>query len=290
VPALVSIVTPCFNAEQFLEETLASVLAQTYPHWEVLLVDDGSRDRTAEMAARWASRHSERARLLRHEDGRNRGTSESRNLGIRHARGEYLAFLDADDIWLPGHLGMQLDLLERHPNVGLVYGPTEEWYGWTGQAADEARNHIPELKVPTDQVLSPPGPLAAFVRRDAPTPCTCSVVVRRSAAQAVGGFEPIFTGMYDDQVLYAKLCLSAPVLASPTCSSRYRRHRDSLYSRAKATGQSVPDRRAFLLWLDGYLSAQRRPTAELERVVARELYAARHPRLARFLSRFSRGA
>jgi glycosyltransferase involved in cell wall biosynthesis len=236
------------------------------------------------------SQHSGRARFLHHADGRNLGTSESRNLGIGHARGDYLAFLDADDVWLPRHLELQVEVLERHPDVGLVYGPTEEWYGWTGQPADEARNHVPELKVPTDRALSPPGPLAAFVRRDAPTPCTCSVVVRGSAVRAVGGFEPTFTGMYDDQALYAKLCLSASVLASPTCTSRYRRHRDSLYSTAKATGTAAADRLAFLLWLDRYLSAQSRPSGDLERVVGRELYAARHPRLARFLRRFARGA
>src|SRR5215470_2571422 len=103
-PALVSIVTPCFNAEQFLVETLASVLAQSYPYWELLLVNDGSRDRTAEIAARWVRAHTDRVRYLEHEGHRNHGTSASRNLAIRHARGVYVALLDADDVWLPRHL------------------------------------------------------------------------------------------------------------------------------------------------------------------------------------------
>src|SRR5215471_21615023 len=109
--ALVSIVTPCFNAERFLEETLASVVAQSYSHWELLLVNDGSRDRTAEIAVQWASAHPDRVRYLEHEGRRNQGTSASRNLAIGHARGEYVAFLDADDVWLPRHLEMQVALL-----------------------------------------------------------------------------------------------------------------------------------------------------------------------------------
>jgi glycosyltransferase involved in cell wall biosynthesis len=280
---LVSIVTPFLNAERFLEETLASVRAQTYSRWELLLVDDGSTDQSSSIAARLARDHPDRVRYLEHERHRNQGTSASRNLGIRHAQGEYLAFLDADDVWLPGHLADQVALLERHPEVGLAYGPTEEWYGWTGRAADEARNHVPDLAVATDQPLAPPGPLAAFLRREAPSPCTCSVLVRRSVVAAVGGFEPAFRGMYDDQAFYAKVCLAVPVLASATCSSRYRRHGGSLYSTAKATGQTGADRLAFLGWLDRYLAGHGEQAGGLKRALRRELWTARHPTLARLI-------
>jgi glycosyltransferase involved in cell wall biosynthesis len=287
-PALVSIITPFLNAERFLDETLASVLAQSYSRWEALLVDDGSIDESRSIAVRWAGAHPDRIRYLEHEGHRNQGTSASRNLGIRHARGDYLAFLDADDIWLPEHLADQVALLERHPEAGLAYGPTEEWYGWTGRAADALRNHTPELGVATDHALLPPGPLAAFLRREAPTPCTCSVLVRRSLVDTVGGFEPAFRGMYDDQAFYAKACLAAPVVASAACSSRYRRHGSSLYSTAKATGQTDADRLAFLRWLDRYLAGLGEPSADLRRILRRELWAARLPGLARLMRGFRR--
>lgn len=284
-PLLVSIVTPFFNAERFLDEALASVLAQSYPRWELLLVDDGSADRSTRIATRWARAHPERVRYLEHEGHRNQGTSASRNLGIRNSRADYVAFLDADDTWLPGHLSGQVTLLERHPEVGLAYGPTEEWYSWTGRAEDRTRDHVPDLRVPAGQPLVPPGPLAAFVRREAPSPCTCSVLVRRSVVDAIGGFEAAFRGMYDDQAFYAKACLAAPVLAAADCSSRYRRRADSLYSTAKATGQHHLDRLAFLRWLDHYMAERGGGDPELQEALRREFWAARHPSLSRLLGR-----
>ena len=284
-PLLVSIITPFFNAERFLDETLACVLAQTYGYWEIMLVNDGSSDRSTSIAIRWARAHPERVRYLEHEGHRNQGTSASRNLGIRNSYGDYLAFLDADDTWLPGHLSGQVALLECHPEVGLVYGPTEEWYSWTGQAEDRTRDHVPDLRVPTGRPLAPPGPLAAFVRREAPSPCTCSVLVRRSVVDAIGGFEPAFRGMYDDQAFYAKACLAAPVLAAADSSSRYRRRTDSLYSTAKATGQHRLDRLAFLSWLDHYLAERGGGDPGLEDSLRRELWSARHPTLSRLLDR-----
>jgi glycosyltransferase involved in cell wall biosynthesis len=282
-PLLVSIVTPFLNAERFLDEAVASVLAQTYAHWELLLVDDGSSDRSAQIAAGWVRSRPDRICYLEHEDHRNQGTSASRNLGIRNSHGDYLAFLDADDVWRPGHLSGQLALLERHPEVGLVYGPTEEWYSWTGQPEDRTRDHVPDLHVPTGRPLAPPGPLPAFVRREVPSPCTCSVLVRRSVVDAIGGFEPAFCGMYDDQAFYAKACLTAPVLAAPDCSSRYRRRPDSLYSTAKATGQHRLDRLAFLRWLDHYLAERGGGDPELDESLRREFWVARHPTLSGLL-------
>ena len=280
---LVSIITPFFNAERFLDETVASVLAQTYSRWELLLVNDGSTDHSASIAARWSSAHAERVRYLEHEGHRNLGISASRNLGIRDAKGDYLAFLDADDTWLPDHLAGQVASLERHPDVGLVYGPTEEWHSWTGQAEDRTRDHVPDLRMATDRPLPPPGPLAAFVRREAPSPCTCSVLVRRPVVDAVGGFEPAFRGMYEDQAFYAKACLAAPVLASATCSSRYRQHPDSIYWTAKATRQTGAARLAFLCWLERYLAERGGTSPDLAAALRRELWAARHPALSRLI-------
>jgi len=284
-PPLVSIVTPFLNAERFFADTLASVLAQTYTRWELLLVDDGSTDQSTGMAVEWARAHAERVRYLEHDGHRNRGTSASRNLGIRHAEGEFVAFLDADDVWLPEHLADGVSLLERHPDSGLSYGPTEEWYGWTGRPVDRSRDHILGLGVTTETPFAPPGPLTAFLRREIPTPCTCSVLVRRTLADEIGGFEPSFRGMYDDQAFYAKVCLTAPVVASSVCTSRYRRHGSSLYSSAKTTGQAGADRLAYLHWLDRYLAGRGDRPREVRRALRQELRAARFPLIQRLIAR-----
>src|SRR5215469_15347588 len=96
---LVSIVVIFCNASCFLREAIDSIFAQTYNNWELLLVDDGSSDGSTAIAYRCSERHRRRVRYLQHSGHANRGMSASRNLGIRNARGAYIAFLDADDAW-----------------------------------------------------------------------------------------------------------------------------------------------------------------------------------------------
>src|SRR5438128_2284668 len=105
---LVSTVMIFLNAERFMQEALDSVFAQTWERWELLLVDDGSTDDSREIAKRSAAEHPAKVRYLEHPGHENRGMSASRNLGIRHARGAFVAFLDADDVWLPAKLAEQI--------------------------------------------------------------------------------------------------------------------------------------------------------------------------------------
>jgi glycosyltransferase involved in cell wall biosynthesis len=90
-----------FNAQKFIEEAVESIVAQTYTHWELFLVDDGSADGSTDIALRYARRYAGRVGYLEHEGHQNQGISASRNLGIANAKGKYIAFLDADDVWLP---------------------------------------------------------------------------------------------------------------------------------------------------------------------------------------------
>ena len=102
---LVSIVVPVYNAERFIEETIFRVQAQTYDSWELLLVDDCSTDRSRELISR-RSAEDRRVRLIAQEH--NGGAARARNRGIREAGGQYICFLDADDIWMPGKLEREL--------------------------------------------------------------------------------------------------------------------------------------------------------------------------------------
>lgn len=112
---LVSVITPAFNAEQYVAETLDSVFAQTYDNYEVIVADDGSTDRTAEIVkARYP-----KARYFWQPNG---GQPAARNLGLRHARGDMIAFLDSDDLFLPEMLETQVATLIDHPNSEWCYG------------------------------------------------------------------------------------------------------------------------------------------------------------------------
>jgi glycosyltransferase involved in cell wall biosynthesis len=115
---LVSVIIPAYNAEQFIERTLNSVLCQIYQHLEILVVDDGSTDRTAEIVKSIAQQ-DHRVILLQQP---NSGVAAARNLGIQKSKGEFIAPIDADDIWYPQNLEKQVRcLLQSEPSVGLVY-------------------------------------------------------------------------------------------------------------------------------------------------------------------------
>jgi glycosyltransferase involved in cell wall biosynthesis len=185
VTPLVSIVVIFLDAERFLAEALESVLAQTLQDFELLLVDDGSSDGSTAIARGFAERLGTRGHYLEHPGHANRGMSASRNLGMRHARGRYVALLDADDVWLPHKLARQVTLLEAAPDVGLVFGQPEYWYGWTGRPEDRRRNCVPELGAPADQVVEPPGLLTRLYPLGTRTaPCPSDLFFRREVASA----------------------------------------------------------------------------------------------------------
>lgn len=111
----VSVVIPAYNSMNYLPETIASLLAQTFTDWEAIVVNDGSTDETEQ----WVSQHSDRRIKLISQE--NQGLSGARNTGIAHATGDYIAFLDADDLWSPTKLEKQVQCLDENPEAGLVY-------------------------------------------------------------------------------------------------------------------------------------------------------------------------
>lgn len=113
---LVSIITPCYNGAEYVRETIESVISQTYPEWEMIVVDDGSKDHSADIVREYEARDS-RIRLVQQK---NAGSAAARNNGIRRAEGQYIALLDADDLWHPDFLEKQLAYMKKHDAV-IVY-------------------------------------------------------------------------------------------------------------------------------------------------------------------------
>ncbi len=131
---LVSIIIPAYNAERYLTEAIDSVLAQDYPHKQVIVVNDGSKDGTMDVLRSYGDR-------IEVIDQANAGPPRARNSGLNAARGEFIAFLDADDIWLPGKITAQVTHLQLHADVGTVF---TKWHVWPPDADGIFR--IPELK------------------------------------------------------------------------------------------------------------------------------------------------
>jgi glycosyltransferase involved in cell wall biosynthesis len=186
---LVSVVIPTYNSAVYLVEAVRSVLAQTYPHVESLIVDDGSTDGTPAAVQPFG----ERVRLFQQDRA---GPSVARNRAILHARGTYLAFLDADDVWLPAKLARQVDFLNRHPEVVLCY--TDYCRGPGGSAAGESqlKHHVhPGLGDAFYPLFR-----NNFIH-------TSSVVVRRDALARSGLFDPSLRGSEDIELWLRLACL-----------------------------------------------------------------------------------
>lgn len=191
---LVSIIIPVYNSKRWIGRTLASALAQTYRRIEIVVVDDGSTDDTADIVEAIAAR-DKRVRLFRRPHA---GVSATRNFGISQARGELIAPLDSDDLWLPEKLARQVAaMLAASSKVGLVYG-------WTVDI-DENDFIIPPIqKGPTDEGKV----LISLIAKGNLTVCGSNPLIRRSYLDAVGGYD---SSLYEANAHCAedwKLCLA----------------------------------------------------------------------------------
>jgi len=187
---LVSIVVPVYNGEKYLKKTIESILEQTYSNFELLLINDGSRDSSAKLIDALVAA-DKRIKGFSKENG---GVANARNYGVSLAKGELIAFCDQDDLWLPDKLEKQLPLFEN-PNVGLVYcGAVVEalLYGKTskGSLANKQRGYVFDQLVQLNMLTC------------------CTAVVRKKHLLKAGGFDDDLALMgVDDWHLWLKMSL-----------------------------------------------------------------------------------
>jgi glycosyltransferase involved in cell wall biosynthesis len=154
----VSVIVPAHNAAPYLAEAIESIQAQAYGNLDIVVIDDGSTDATAEIAA------VDGVRLQRQPQ---RGAGAARNAGLALARGEFIAFLDADDLWTTGRLGLQLSAAASQPHPDLVFGPVEQFIS-------------PEIDAAEAGLYCPEGSSPAYL--------VGCLLARASAFERVGGF------------------------------------------------------------------------------------------------------
>lgn len=291
---LVSGIIIFLDAEKFIEEAIQSVFAQTYDNWELLLVDDGSSDRSTEIACHYAARYSEKVKYLEHPEHENRGMSAARNLGISHAQGKYIAFLDADDLWLPRKLQQQVAILESIPEAAMMYGRTLFWHSWTGKSEDMDRDWMTDVGVEWNTLIQPSTLLKLFLEKEGSVASTCSVLIRREVFEKYGGFEDEFRTMYEDMVFYTKVFLHEPVFVSGQCWDKYRQHKENSCAVAINSGVFNPDkpnpaRGRFLQWMEGYLAQQGAEGTEVWQIVQQQLIPYRQPLKSEIRARMRAG-
>lgn len=131
-----SVILPVFDGERYLAEAIESALAQTHRPLEIIIIDDGSTDGSADIAQAYAKSESN----VRYLHQTHAGTGAARNHGVAHAKGSYLAFLDADDVWCKEKLALQLAMFDRHPEVSLVFGHVTQFV--SPELSDEQKREV----------------------------------------------------------------------------------------------------------------------------------------------------
>lgn len=184
---LVSVIIPVYNGERYLATTLQSVLAQDYRPFEVLVIDDGSEDRSAEIVRGFPE--------VRYFHQRNQGAAVARNAGLENARGELVAFLDADDTWMPAKLSLQVRHLLDHPELGfvltrqrIVLDPGVERPSWLKPEllADDSIGYVPS-----------------------------TLLARRSVFTRIGGFDPRLVPAEDAEWFFRAKDAGIPMAVVP---------------------------------------------------------------------------
>jgi glycosyltransferase involved in cell wall biosynthesis len=212
---LVSVIIPCYNAARYVAEAVASALAQTYQPLEVILINDGSTDDTEEVLLPYVGK-------IRYFYQPNRGLSATRNRAIALARGELIAFLDADDVWLPEKLERQVDRLTQNPRAGLVHANFLKLYADTGIRAPRKPPDITDGRCYTRLVL---GNILLV----------SSVVLRRECLDRVGVFdENIPRRTCEDYDLWLRIARYFEFAYIPEALMLYRRHAGNMSNNTRA--------------------------------------------------------
>jgi len=205
IEGIVSVMMPAYNAEIYIAQAIESVLAQSYMQWELVIVNDGSTDNTAEIVKEF---DDPRIIYIYQE---NLGLSAARNTGIRNSRTEIIALLDSDDLWEPEFLEIMLGLIERHPDAAAVY---------CGFQYIDAQGQ--DIGIPSCKVIPPETVYETFICEGnwlAP----CAVVFRRRLAQEVGLFDESLMAV-EDADLWIRLSALHHFIGLPKVLVKYRRH------------------------------------------------------------------
>ena len=279
---LVSVVLCFYNERLFLREAIESVLVQDYHHWELFLVDDGSTDESSQIAQDYASKHPDKITYVEHAYHQNKGLSASRNAGIRKCKGAYVAFIDADDVWLPGKLCYQVDVFRKNPGVTVVLEASLYWNSWRNPGKQDVLIHVGA----TEGVYKAPQlMLNLYPLGKGAAPCPSGIMVQRAVLRRCV-FEELFRGifqMYEDQAFLCKVYLKETVFVSSACNNKYRQRDASLVSSVHDSGNYHKVRSYYLYWFRDYLHALPVRYKSVERLLRRAQLPYREPFLYKLL-------
>ncbi len=209
---LVSVIIPCFNAAQFIDQTISSVLSQSYYRWELIVIDDGSTDNSADLIKKYVGQ-DDRILYLYQE---NQGVSVARNKGIKRAKGDIISFLDADDIFLPNNLENKVNYLQSHDDILLVHS-------WEEVFVTESGDTIEIAKGQNGSVLNSLLELSGKVVHS-----PSSVVIRKELINLVGDFDPQLSTSADWE-MWVRMAPHTSFGLIPETLVKYRKHSGQMH-------------------------------------------------------------
>ncbi|MBE9042396.1 glycosyltransferase [Oscillatoriales cyanobacterium LEGE 11467] len=229
---IVSVVIPTYNSDRYIAAAIDSVLAQTYPHWEILVVDDGSQDRTQQILQPIVREVGDRLRYIYQT---NQGVSAARNRGIEAARGEFVAFLDADDIFLPDKLAAQIEVFAVQTQLGMVHS------GW--RRVDAVGKPLLDVE-PWREI--PTLDLESWLRWKPVLPS--AMMFRRQWLLEAGGFDSRFPPAEDTELVLRLALRGCKAAWLRQITVLYRQHEDS------AMYKGLPQARSLSAVLDHFFA------------------------------------
>ena len=257
----ISVIIPTYNYGRFLRDAIDSALAQTYPALEIIVIDDGSTDETSQVLAEYG----ERIRTIQQN---NQGVGAARNTGIAAARGEYIAFLDSDDLWKPQKLEREIALFEADPTLGMVHSSAEAFdnagkklsvlmSGMEGWVASEL------LRLDRE-VITAPGSSTMFPRR---------------VAEEIGGFDPRLQPSEDWDFCY-RVAVRYRVGYVPEVLVRYRLHSNGIHLNIPRMerGMLMALEKAFMSPDPAVQSLRKHAYGRIHRILAGCYFQAHQPR------------
>lgn len=242
-----SIVIPLYNAALYIETTLKSIFAQTYQDFEIIIINDGSTDGGEKLAEAIGG---PRIRIIHQQ---NAGVSVARNVGIQAARGEFIAFMDADDAWKTNHLELVAQFFKKNPDY--------HWFVTNYQFVDDIDDRMIHEQISGKVSFK----VVNWFLRANNIPLSANFVMRKSAIPQADFFPP-GVKMYEDNVAFCRMALRHPMIGTSNCITTYYRIQENSASHVHQTqriGKSFAAADAFMLQQEMYILPDCPPEAKL---------------------------
>jgi len=202
--SLVSVIMPAFNHELYIEEALQSIGNQTHKNIELIVINDGSTDRTAGIIEEYVKKNSDKN--IKYLNKRNEGVCKTLNKGLEMSTGDYIAFLASDDLWLPERLAIQLKFMENNKNIGMVFADT--WFlNFTSKTNSKWSDYKPQIKNYFKNGIQNTDLYALLLTQ--PLVPALTVLIRKQVLLEVGFFDEDL--VYEDHDLWLRIAMNYPV-------------------------------------------------------------------------------